>query len=437
VTSYIASDGGIIRIIMMTKTLNKLYLGGGACFTAVVLAGIKLRTICTLILLVCLVSACTKQAVLVVEEAPPEPTVSYPSLALFGAAPEMLAPEQLFKLTAQQQSDFLAYFSHPDYQEILPNSRVADYLQHSTFDFSYMPVTLVASESLDLGEGNCMSLAILTTALARAADVKINYQLIDSSPVFEQKDDVIVKGVHVRTKLLRPYQPNSIPVLGLTGTIVDYFPSGINQFLGNISEAEFISMYYLNIATDFIQEQDYKTSYWFALRALEFAPNYAAGITAMALVYKRVGEQAKAEEIYRFGLEVTEDKLGLLKNYHILLTQQGRSQEADDVQHEIDKYVDLSPYPWINIADGALEMGEYPEAIKYYKKSIELAPYLQYGYLGLAKVYNYQGDLVKAKSMLEKAIGNNTAAEITHLYHEKLTKLEARLEDARTINLTN
>jgi len=420
---------------MTLNTLNKPNFDAKTYFEALaLLAKSKLRATYTLILCVCLLSACTQQAVVVVEAEPPQPKISYPKLDVLGASPKMLEPEQLFVLTAQQETDFLAYFNDPVFEEVLPNSRVAAYLQHSTFDFSYMPATLVASESLDLGEGNCMSLAILTTALAQAAGVKINYQLIDSSPVFEQKDDVIVKGVHVRTKLMRPYQPNAIPTIGLTGTIVDYFPSGINRFLGNISEAEFISMYYLNIATDYIQEQDYKNAYWYTLRALDFAPKYAAGINSMALVYKRVGEQVKAEEIYRYGLEVTNDKLGLLKNYQILLSQQGRTEEAADIQKEIDKYVDLSPYPWINIADGALEMGEYPEAIKYYKKSIELAPYLQYGYLGLAKVYNYQGDLVKAKSMLEKAMENNTAAEINHLYHEKLSMLEAKLADAKSIN---
>lgn len=39
--------------------------------------------------------------------------------------------------------------------------------------------------------------------------------------------------------------------------------------------------------------------------------------------------------------------------------------------------------------------------------------------------------------MLEKAMENNTAVEINHLYREKLTMLEARLQDAKTINLTN
>ena len=37
--------------------------------------------------------------------------------------------------------------------------------------------------------------------------------------------------------------------------------------------------------------------------------------------------------------------------------------------------------------------------------------------------------------MLEKAMENNAAVEISHLYREKLTLLEARLQGAQIINL--
>ena len=38
--------------------------------------------------------------------------------------------------------------------------------------------------------------------------------------------------------------------------------------------------------------------------------------------------------------------------------------------------------------------------------------------------------------MLEKAMENNAAVEISHLHRQKLTLLEARLQGAQIINLT-
>lgn len=48
----------------------------------------------------------------------------------------------------------------------------------------------------------------------------------------------------------------------------------------------------------------------------------------VAIVHRRASDMEKAEEIYRYGIEQLDDKVSLLRNYRVLLEQQGRSDEV-------------------------------------------------------------------------------------------------------------
>ena len=272
-----------------------------------------------------------------------------------------------------------------------------------------------------------MSLAILTTALAKLANVEIRYQLIDSSPVFEKGDNVVERGVHVRSKLYsetntEDQKAGAFYSFG-SGLIVDYFPSDTKRFLGNLTMQQFIARYYRNLAIEFLQNKDYSKSYWYTLKSFEFAPTAPDGINLMAVIYKRVGKDQYAEEIYKYGIETSENKLSLLKNYRYLLVEQNRHAEAKKIRNAITSYDDPSPFSWLNLADAALMSGDAEEAYWYYKKAVELAPYLQYGYLGLAKVFFSQGEYDKTEAMLLSAQERNYAHANDSLYAAKLSAL--------------
>ena len=347
----------------------------------------------------------------------------YLNASLFEQRLDIISQADVFALNEAQKTDFLNYFNAPANVQRDPYMRVFDYLESLTLDFNYKSKTHIASKTISLGEGNCQSLAILTTALARLAGVKVSYQLIDSTPVFERKDDVIIKGVHVRTKLYRRPSKEEFYSGSASGLIVDYFPGGDRRFLGNISEPEFVARYYLNIAADLLAKQQYQQAYWYALEALEYAPLMQSNINTMAVIHRRIGDEVKAEAIYKFGIETATNKLSLLKNYRLLLLSQGRVKEALNIAEQISKIDDPSPYNWINIANTALKAEDYKAAKIYFEKAIELAPYLQYAYLGLAKTYYAQGRLDQTREMLLLAMENNYRRSNNGLYKAKLLAL--------------
>ena len=373
-----------------------------------------MRKYCVLLLLFQLLLGCSNIKTAVA------PVDLIGNIAHFGTKPYITAKHELFQLTPLQEKQFSAYFNNSKHAKKPPHIRIYDFLINTTYDFNYLSTTHTASETMRQKQGNCLSLAILTTALANKAQVKLGYQLVGSTPVFEKKKDIIMRGMHIRSLLYRSNDSSS-------GRIVDYFPVGSDRFVGNVSESRFVSMYYNNIAVDFLNTGDYKTAYWYARTALEYAPSYAFNLNTMAIIHRTAGDMATAENIYKYGLDISKDKLVLLKNYRLLLQQEGRFAEALKITDQLDRIFDSSPYGWLNQADKALAKGELKKAKKYYKNAIRKASYLPSAYLGLAKILFAQGKFKKAKAMLILAQEKDYNANNNAMYQAKLDTLAQSL----------
>ncbi len=233
-------------------------------------------------------------------KSPANPKYDYTSHGLFGARPDIIPPHSLHTLSPDQVEEFDQYFHAPTNLKFSPTRRLYNYLEKNTQEFSYLGKTLTATEALQRQEGNCMSLAMLTTALARRVGINFDYQLMVDTPVFEQGENVIIKGVHVRTKLLEETAPREKNVIYLSraGIIVDYFPNGTSRFVGNLKESQYISRYYLNKDADAIESSDFTRAYWLALEALKLNDLNDSAINTLAVIYKCVGALDKAEEVY-------------------------------------------------------------------------------------------------------------------------------------------
>jgi Tfp pilus assembly protein PilF len=344
---------------------------------------------------------------------------------LFGERPEVISVSEIHELSDEQRLAFSRYFDNPNNQDTAAHERVSDYLQAVTSDFSYLGETYTAREALDNSAGNCLALAILTTALAKIANVGIAYQLTDSLPVFESRGDHIRRGQHVRSRLYDPTRKaqEGFLLLSPRGITVDYFPSDFDRFIGNIDESDYFAMYYRNIAADAIEEQNLSKAYWLLIKSLELSPLSAESLNMLAIVNDRAGDKGKSEEIYRFGIQHATRRVSLLRNYGIFLRRQGRSAEAKKIDTILAKLDEPNPFDWIYAGQEAYSDGEFKRALRLFKKSVGLAPYLHEGYFGLAKAHFRLGNLKNAEQELELALSYATRSSTRRIYEAKLAAL--------------
>jgi len=344
---------------------------------------------------------------------------------LFGERPSVISTTAIHELSAEQRVEFLRFFHDSSNQDNAPHQRVADYLELITSGFNYRGETYTASESLEYSAGNCLALAILTTGLAKLANVEVEYQLIDSAPVFESRGNLIRRSLHVRTLLIDPTWevPQGYSAWSRPGIKIDYFPSKSSRFIRNIDESEYFAMYYRNTAADAIENNDLRQAYWLLMESLDLSPASPESLNMLAIVFDRVGNKGKSEEIYRYGIQHAERQVSLLRNYSIFLMREGRINEAKEIDALLAKRNEPNPFDWIYAGQQAYSDGDFRRAIGLFKKSVRLAPYLHEGHFGLAKAYFQLGNLKSVEQELEQALSNATGSTSRNMYEAKLAAL--------------
>jgi hypothetical protein len=344
---------------------------------------------------------------------------------LFGEQSSVISTAEVHELSDDQRLAFQRYFRDSRNQDTAPHKRVADYLESITGGFHYRGETYTASEALEHSAGDCLALAILTTGLARLANVEVEYQLIDSVPVFESRGNHIRRTLHVRSLLIDPdwEAPEGYLVLSRPGISIDYFPTDFSRFVRNIDESDYFAMYYRNIAADAIEDENLSNAYWLLLESLDLSPASPESLNMLAIVFDRAGDKGKSEEIYKYGIRHSQRRVSLLRNYGIFLRREGRAAEAEHIETLLAELSEPNPFDWIYAGQQAYSDGEFGRAISLFGKSVQSAPYLHEGHFGLAKAYYRLGDLKKAEQELEQALTNATATATRKMYSAKLDAL--------------
>lgn len=102
----------------------------------------------------------------------------------------------------------------------------------------------------------------------------------------------------------------------------------------------------------------------------ELYPEEPAGWNNLALVYKRLGDYQKEEELYRVALELSPDDDHALVNLALCLGHQGRFPEAWAVMEKVERIKPGDPYSDLHRAKISAAEGKKDQAYRYLQKSL-------------------------------------------------------------------
>ncbi|MDP4529366.1 transglutaminase domain-containing protein [Alkalimonas delamerensis] len=332
----------------------------------------------------------------------------------------------IFQLTEQQEQEFLHYYFDENRSDLAPDRRLASFIERRYADFHYYGTTLKASESLQGQAGNCMSLATLTTAYARLVGLEVRYQLVYSVPIYELLEDTLYVSSHVRTQVVSP--PNRNPETGVvqfSNSTIDYFPGSLRSRGSWIAESLFISMFYQNVAAEYLKQGDEQNAFLYAMEALRIAPENAAAINIMAVLHRRKQDEHTAEKLYRHILEYNPVNLNAMINYREMLRSQGRLADAAALHEAIARIDDPNPYEWIYLADEAIRQNSLVRAERYLQRAQHYAPYLDEIYYRQAQIDYLRGHFASAQRRLLTAHHYARSSDRRGLYKAKLGSLHA------------
>lgn len=346
--------------------------------------------------------------------------------ALFSFAQTRLnTPEDLFILSPSQQKIIISEVQKKQAQGLKLHEALRAILSTKLSNFTYYGETYAAEVAMRLNAGNCMSLAVLTTAYAKLLGLEFSYREVNTIPVYEKENNLILSSSHVQTIIYDAdfvQNPNEFYFIK-PSIVIDYFPNKNNRVGKLFDESAFISMYYRNLSADALVDNNLTRAFMLAEKAYSYNKENIDAINLLAVIHRRAGDEQSAEGIYRQGLKVDQSSLSLISNYIMLLRKQKRFDEAEIYQKKLDALDDPNPFHWLEQAYIAEQNQQINKAIMYYQKALANAPYLNQAYLGLYHIYLERQHFFRAKTMLKKALEWTYEIEQRKQYKSKLYSL--------------
>jgi Tfp pilus assembly protein PilF len=287
--------------------------------------------------------------------------------------------------------------------------------------------TRTAAETYAARAGNCLSLVIMTSAVAKAMGVPVNYQRVLVDEAWSRSGTLYFASGHVNLVLdwapsLSRFTRQMEPSL-----IVDFLPA--EQLRGqraqSIGERTILAMFTNNRAAEAMARGDPDDAYWWARESIVQDGSFLAGYNTLGVIYLRRGLAVEAERLFAEILRREPENAKVMGNQIHALRQQGRTEDADRLAMRLAVLEPVPPFHWFNAGLQAMREHDYQRARDLFAKEVRREAFYHEFHFWLAQAELGLGNLRGAQRHLEMARQNSTTASDHNLYAAKLDRLRA------------
>jgi tetratricopeptide (TPR) repeat protein len=334
-------------------------------------------------------------------------------------------PESLFYLSKDAKNFVDNSLKTRDSGEKELKNLIIDIFDRSKYDLLYQAdANTNANDTFENRSANCLSLTIMTYAMAKHAGFNTRFQQIDIPEFWTRKSGFALLNGHINLRILPQHEASSIKLFR-KDIVIDFDPQqGVDDFAAQeISQERIVAMFYNNKAAELILKGKMNHAYAYLKAALEHDPLYNGAILNLGLAYRQIGELALAEKAYLAAISINERYLTAWENLAALYDKTQRQSQASEIYARLQKQRVNNPYYHLMLAEEALENKKFKQSIRNYKDAIALDDSPHQFYFGIAKAYFQLGDFNNTQRYLRLAKSKAGKARISGDYSEKLSML--------------
>jgi len=274
-----------------------------------------------------------------------------------------------------------------------------------------------AAEAFDARSGNCLSLVVMTAALADALGLEVGFQQVLGDDPFRREGGLTLRNGHVNVVLLPPVRQ---PAWGVSadvvrrGLLIDFLPLETAAALQvqPIGRERVLAMFMNNRAVESLLAQQPAQAYAWAREALRTDPGFAAAWNTLGVVYQRraaPGDAASALALdaaaaaYDRVLALDAHQAGTMDNLAQVRRLQGREAEARGWDQRRAALEPWPPLHFLRLGDAALAAQDWPLARRLFERELRRQPDLAEAWFGLARAQLALGDRREADTALQRA----------------------------------
>ena len=288
-------------------------------------------------------------------------------------------------------------------------------------------MTRNASQAFAARSGNCLSLVIMTAALAKELGLAVRYQRVSSEEAWSRSGGMYFSSGHVNVTLGRKQSDPRILFDERNLLTIDFLPLKETdvQHAWAIREETVVAMYMNNRAAESLAEEKLNDAYWWAREAIRQDPGFMSSYNTLGVIYRRHERLREAEQVFKHVLERDPGNLQVMGNLALVYDDQGREEESDALMKKVERMQPYPPFHFFNLGLAAMQEGDFKAARDYFTREVDRdATYHEFQFW-LAAAYLGLGDVKQARSHLTLAMQNSTTRGEHDLYAAKLDRLSS------------
>lgn len=288
-------------------------------------------------------------------------------------------------------------------------------------------MTRNAAQAFNARSGNCLSLVLMTAALAKELGMSVQFQNVMMNESWSRNNDIYFAVGHVNIVLGNKSVFRNSAQEYSQSMVIDFLPPKDlhGQRTELIAEATVIAMYFNNRAAESLAQHQVNDAYWFARAALMSDPDFIAAYNTLGVVYHQHGDLALSETVFKQILSKEKENTMALSNLIEVLRKVDRQSEAQVYADRLANLQPNAPFHYFNRGMAAMDRGEYAEAKALFKREIKRDPNYDEFHLWLALAHLKLGETKDAIEELTLAQTNSTTRKALNLYAGKLERIKA------------
>ncbi len=285
--------------------------------------------------------------------------------------------------------------------------------------------TRTAAEAFDARAGNCLSLVVMTAALAKELGLPIQYQALVGQETWSRSGDLSFVNGHVNITVAKRLVDRIQGQDADARVQLDFGAMPVDRAsrLRAVSESAIVAMFMNNRAAEALLRGDVAQAYAYAREAVVQDPTYAAAYNTLGVVYRRHGLADSAERAYRHALEHDDSHRAALLNLANLLDAQSRSAEAAPWRAKLARLETEPPFHYFDLGRAAAQAGDFQAARDYILREMRRDPDYHEFHFWLAVALYGLGEVEQAREHMTTAMNNSTTRREHAIYASKLQRL--------------
>jgi len=284
-----------------------------------------------------------------------------------------------------------------------------------------------AAETFRDRAGNCLSLVIMTAALARELGMQVHYQSVFVDETWSRSGGLYFSIGHVNLTVGKRYHDVKTRIDDNIAITIDFNPPIENKSYHTwaIREETVVAMYMNNRSAEALARGQVDDAYWLAREAIRQDPKFASAYNTLGVVYRRHGNLAEAGLVLAQALAIEPGNTQIMSNLAMVLKDQGRNGEADLLAARVERRQPYPPFHFFHLGQDAMKAGDFKTARDYFAREIERDAYNHEFHFWLAAAYLQLRDYPQSRKHLNIAIDFSPTRSVHNVYAAKLDRMRA------------